>query len=150
MCVFTSPLVTATRVPELPLCLSHSNSWLTPIQLLPSQEDSLQTESLYATHERYPFTTDFCPIKLPACNFSVLTTHKRNTIPYCCITRIMQKTPFLCCVEPPLPDNSCSLSYYPPHLPVVIPLLWFYLYGHSHIRHNITHKIVPPQPLKPL
>jgi hypothetical protein len=99
-------------VPELSLYLSRSNSWLSPPQLLLSEEESLKTD-LCTPPKKALFTTHFCPMKLPTYNFLEWTT---------------QKTLFLYCIEWPLPSNgwsySCLLSSHCLAPGVYITMFW--------------------------
>jgi hypothetical protein len=86
---------------DLSLCLSHSNSLLTPTPLLLSYEESLQVESLYANQKGYP-----------ACKISTQILQETLALVFPPL-RPRKKTPFLCCVPRLSPSNeSCLKSLY--------------------------------------
>jgi hypothetical protein len=103
--VFKSPLVMAsTAIVPLPIC-SRTVPVPQPQHSLAGCYTTITFSGrlrcclyLYAAQESFLFTTELCPITLPAYNFLACT---------------LQKTLLLCCVERLLPCNGlCWQSHY--------------------------------------
>jgi hypothetical protein len=84
-------------IPEQSLCLKHSNSRLSPKQLQLSQEDLSRVT--FCTPFKKAVTSKFLLSNKTSYLQLLGVDRTENTIPYCCVTRTMQKTPFFCCVE---------------------------------------------------